>query len=86
MGKNLEYKKQQMQSDKNRRKFVAIAKVQSSPEHFVKYRFNDMNNFIEFMKRKHPGVLFINIFSNKGVNKNMLLYTWGKVKGLQNAY
>ena len=84
--KTNEYRKQQQTTDKNRRKFVAIAKVQHTPEHWVKYRFNDLNNFIEFIKRKHPGVLFINIFSNKGVNKNMLLYTWGKVKGLQNAY
>lgn len=84
--KTNEYRKHQQTTEKNRRKFVAIAKVKNNPEHFVKYRFNDLNNFLEFIKRKYPGVLFINVFSNKGINKNMLLYTWGSKKGLQNAY
>lgn len=70
-------------AEKHRRKFVAIAKANKTD--FVKYRFNDFNKFLAFILRKFPETYYINIFSNKGADKNKLVYTWGKKKGLEPA-
>jgi len=66
------------------RKYIVIAKV--GQFQFVKYRCNDLQNFIKFITSKFPGVMYFNVFSNTGINKNKMLYTWGKNKGLQNSY
>ena len=63
------------------KKFTAIAKTDNYV--FVKYRFNKWDNFLNFLLKKYPGTRFINIFSNKGADKEQLVYTWGKNKGLQ---
>jgi|LakMenE01Jun11ns_1017448.scaffolds.fasta_scaffold9607617_1 hypothetical protein len=68
----------------DKRKFVIIAKV--SNDNFVKYRTNNIDNTILFIKNKYPDFRFANIFSKIGINKGLLLYTYGKIKGLQNAY
>lgn len=71
------------QPDKHRRKYVAIAKVDKYT--FVKYRFNDLTKFFEFLLKKFPGTLFVNVFSNKGADRRQLLFTWGKNKRLEKA-
>jgi hypothetical protein len=68
----------------DKRKFVVIAKV--SNDNFVKYRTNNIENTIVFLKNKYPDFRYANIFSKIGINKGMLLYTYGKIKGLQIAY
>ena len=72
--------------EKHKKKYTCIAKVgtQNLPQ-FVKYRCNDLNNFIQFITKKYD-VYYFNVFSNKGTNKNLMLYTWGKHKGLQPSY
>lgn len=73
-----------MRKTKNRRKFVIIAKVDNYV--FVKYRSNNVENFIyKFLLVKWPGARFANIYSGKGQDKGSLLFTWGKIKGLQSA-
>ena len=69
---------------KARRKFVIIAKVDSS--NFVKYRSDNIDNLLIFLKKKYSDLRFANIYSNQGADQNKLLYTWGKIKGLQKGY
>ena len=72
--------------EKPRKKYVCIAKVDSGAlPQFVKYRCNDLQNFIQFITKKY-NVYYFNVFSNKGNDKNLLVYTWGKYKGLQPAH
>jgi hypothetical protein len=69
---------------KTKKTYCIIAKVDNV--NFVKYRANDLNNVFIFLKNKFPSIRYANVFSNKGINENKLLYTWGKNKGLQPAY
>lgn len=70
------------------RKFTAIAKigydVTAKQNIMVKYKFNDLDNFIKFMQRKWQP-LYINIFYLAGAERGKLVYTWGRKKGLQPA-
>jgi len=76
--------------NKTVKKYVAISKVgyngSMKQNICVKYRFNKIDRFLIFIQQKFPAVVWINIYSNDGINKNKLLYTWGKMKGLQEAY
>ena len=76
--------------NKTVKKYVAIAKVgynASLKQNIcVKYRFNKIDRFLIFIQQKFPSVVWINIYFNDGINKNKLMYTWGKMKGLQEAY
>lgn len=69
---------------KYKKQYCIIAKIDSI--NFVKYRSDNLDNFFIFLIKKYPNVRYANIFSNKGVNENKLIYTWGKIKGLQPAY
>lgn len=69
---------------KRSRKFVIIAKVDTTQ--FVKYRSDDYNNLLKFMLNKYSSFRFANIYCNEGANKGKLIFTYGKIKGLQNAY
>lgn len=69
---------------KDKRKFIIIAKVGN--DNFVKYRCNDIENCIKFIRTKFIDFRYANIFSKCGVNKGKMLFTYGKFKGLQNAY
>lgn len=51
----------------------------------VKYRFNNVDDFIKFMLRKYK-VNWINIYHRTGDEKNKLAYTWGSKKGLEKPY
>ena len=68
---------------KNKRKFVIIAKTSSG--NFVKFRTNNIEKTIIFLNDKHQ-IYFANIFSNTGQNKGMLVYTYGKKKGIETAH
>ena len=71
------------------KKYSAIAKVGYNKENktniCVKYRFNDINDFLKFMNRKY-NVQWINIFYRTGEQSNKLAYTWGNKKGLEKPY
>lgn len=69
---------------KPKKKYVTISKVDK--DKYVKYRVNDLKNFTEFIVKKYPLFRYSNIFSNTGTNKGMLIYTFGKHKGLNLAY
>ena len=74
---------------KSERKFTALAKTgydhTLKQDIFVKYRFNNIDNFLQFIQKKH-NPLYINIYDRIGVNAGKLRYTWGRTKGLQQAY
>jgi len=69
---------------KYKKQFCVIAKVDNI--NFVKYRTDNIDNCILFLKNKYSNLRYANIFANRGVNENKLLYTYGKIKGLQSAY
>lgn len=72
---------------KKEKRFIAIAKVGYDPGRgniCVKYRFNDLNNFLAFMQRKYTPY-WINIFNKTDPQAGKLVYTWGRKKGLQDA-
>jgi hypothetical protein len=69
---------------KPKKKYVTISKVDK--DKFVKYRVNDLHNFTLFITKKYPLFRYSNIFCNTGQNKGMLVYTYGKHKGLNLAY
>ena len=69
------------------KRFTAVAKVGWDPIRgniCVKYRFNDLNNFLAFMQRKYSPY-WINIFYKSGTQAGRLAYTWGRKKGLEDA-
>jgi len=70
------------------RKYTAIAKIgynkDTKENIFVKYRFNNIDNFLKFLTTKHTP-LYCNIFYLAGNQRGKLCYTWGKNKGLQTA-
>jgi hypothetical protein len=68
---------------KVKRKFVIIAKTAAG--NFVKYRTNNIDKTIEFLIKKHE-IFYCNVFSNKGINRGLMLYTYGRKKGLEPAH
>ena len=74
---------------KAERKFSAIAKIgydkNLKQNICVKYRFNNLDNFLNFIQKKH-NPFFVNIYFRTGVNARQLAYTWGRNKGLQSAH
>lgn len=72
------------------RTYIAISKVgydkTTKSAICVKYRFNNIDNFLIFINKKFPSVCWINIYYRKGINKNRMAYTWGKNKGLRLAF
>ena len=73
---------------KAERKCCGIAKIgfdKSTKQNIcVKYRFNDLDNFLKFIQKKH-NPFFVNIYFRTGVNARQLAYTWGRNKGLCTA-
>ena len=66
--------------EKSRKKFVLIAKVNA--DKFVKYRFNNLQNVLEWMLKTYPDLRFINFYYNTGVNKRPKFAEYGNKKGL----
>ena len=69
---------------KRSRKYILIAKADINT--FVKYRSDNYINTISFLQKKYTKFCFANIYSNTGADKGKLIYTFGKLKGLQPAY
>ena len=71
--------------ERPKKRYTAIAKtgydLALKKNICVKYRFNDINNFLKFMQTKHQP-LWINIFYNTGAEKGKLAYTYGRIQGL----
>ena len=70
------------------RRYTAIAKIgydnTLKQNVMVKYRFNNLDNFIAFLIKKH-NPLYCNIFYLAGEQRGKLCYTWGRKKGLETA-
>ena len=67
------------------RKYTAIVKTGTLPDGSnicVKYRFNNINNFLNFIQAKYPNVKWANIYNKE---TKQLIYTWGNKKGLCDA-
>jgi hypothetical protein len=69
-----------METKKDYRKYVIIAKVER--DKFVKYRTNNIEKTIAFIKQKYGNCLFANIFYKRGTNKGLQFASYGKNKGL----
>lgn len=70
---------------KGAKRYTAIAKVgyiQGKGNVCVKYRFNNLDNFMAFIRKKYDPY-WINIFYKSGDQAGMLAYTWGRKKGLE---
>lgn len=69
---------------KTKRKFAVIVKIgnEQTIKNFVKYRTNNIDNFLKFMLNKYPASLWANFYHNTGINKGTIYKTWGKNKGL----
>ena len=71
------------------KKYSGIAKVgynkDTKTNICVKYRFNNIDNFLKFMNLKYK-VQWINIFFRTGNQANKLAYTYGSKKGLEKAH
>jgi hypothetical protein len=78
-----------MKKERPKKRYTAIAKIgydQTLKNNIcVIYRFNNIDNFLKFMQKKYVPV-WINIYYKSGDQAGKLAYTWGKFKGLQNAY
>ncbi len=51
---------------------MAIVKINNKPDgsaYCVKYRFNDLLKFTDFLDRRWKDWKWYNVFSNKGMNK-----------------
>jgi len=66
--------------EKPRRKYAIIVKIDST--NFVKYRSNNIENFLKFALKKYPGLRYANIYSNRGADRTKLIGTYGSKKGL----
>jgi hypothetical protein len=59
--------------DKNRaKKYIAIVKIKNNIDgtaHCVKYRFDDLIKFTNFLDREWPEWKWYNVYSNAGNNK-----------------
>ena len=77
-------------SGRGKRKYTVIAKVKDCNENcgfkFVKYRSNNEQRIINFLKQKFEAVYWANFYGNRGENTNRLMVTYGSKKGFQQAY
>lgn len=80
----MEIKPKYNKGTKVKRKFAVIIKIgnDQSIKNFVKYRTNNIDNFLKFMLKKYPASLWANFYFNTGINKGAIFKTWGKKKGL----
>jgi|694.fasta_scaffold19382_16 hypothetical protein len=66
---------------KAKKKYICIAKINSYE--CVKYRTNDINKCVNFLRSKFAGLRFANFYYNTGINKRSIYATWGKIKGFE---
>ena len=69
---------------KPKRKYSVIVKIGNDQtiKNFVKYRTNNIDNFLKFMLKKYPTSLWANFYYKTWINKGAIYKTWGKTKGL----
>jgi hypothetical protein len=67
--------------DKNRKKYIAIVKIKNNSDgtaNCVKYRFDDILKFTEFLDKKWPDWKWYNVYSNTGTTKRSQLGNYTK--------
>ena len=72
-----------MPKDKKRKKYIAIVKIHNNENgsaYCVKYRFNDLLNFTQFLDKKWPGWKWYNVFANTGDKKGVQLASFTKYR------
>ena len=71
-----------MPKDKNRtKKYIAIVKIKNNSDgtaHCVKYRFDNILKFTEFLDRKWPEWKWYNVYSNTGSTKGSQIRSYTK--------
>lgn len=58
--------------NKNVKKYTGIVKISNKPDgnaYCVKYRFNDLLKFTDFLDNRWSGWKWFNVYSNRGDNK-----------------
>jgi len=56
------------------KRYIAIAKIKNNPDgsaYCVKYRFDDLLKFTNFLDEKWPEWKWYNVYSNAGINKGI---------------
>jgi hypothetical protein len=65
------------------KRYIAIVKIRNNPNggaHCVKYRFNDLVNFTNFLDKAWPDWKWYNVYSNLEKNKGTQLANFTKNK------
>lgn len=63
------------------KRYIAIAKTGNNPDgsaRCVKYRFDNILKFRDFLDVKHPTWRWFNVYSNRGMNKGEQLASFTK--------
>lgn len=63
--------------------YIAIVKIKDLPDgsaHCLKYRFNNLLNFTDFLDKNWAEWKWYNVYSNIGVNKGQQLANFTKYK------
>ena len=75
-----------------KRNYIGIAKIgynqQTKQPICVKYRFNNKEKFIDFLRNKFTFVYWVNVYAkdiDEGKYKGKLLYLWGNKQGFKTA-
>jgi len=69
------------------KRYLAIVKIENNPAgtaHCVKYRFDDLLNFTDFLDKNWTGWKWFNVYSNVEHNKGIQLANFTKNKRPQN--
>lgn len=80
-----------MPKDKNssRKKYIAIVKIRNNEDgsaFCVKYRFNDLLNFTQFLDNKWPGWKWYNVYANTGKSQGIQLESFTKYRRPKRKY
>jgi hypothetical protein len=65
------------------KRYCAIVKIKNKPNgeaHCIKYRFNDLMNFTNFLDKAWPDWRWCNVYSNLENNKGVQLASFTKNK------
>lgn len=80
-----------MPKDKNssRKKYIAIVKIRNNEDgsaFCVKYRFNDLLNFTQFLDNKWPEWKWYNVYANTGKRQGNQLENFTKYRRPRRKY
>ncbi len=65
------------------KRYIAIVKIKTRPDgsaYCVKYRFDNLLNFTEFLDVKWAEWKWFNVYSNKGIDKGKQLTNFTKLR------